>query len=61
MKEIIIKCASNEERNEVGGRIHEQLSGNKDYIDSDIILNIDQNETVSLFVADGVTMPSIKF
>ena len=61
MKEITIKCGSNKERNEVGSRIHEQLRGNTDYIDSDIVLNIDEDKTVSLFITDGVTIPSIKF
>lgn len=38
---------------EVGNIIHEQLAGNKDYIDSAIILNIDEKDLVRLWIFDN--------
>ena len=48
--EVKIKCNSKEEAWEVGGKIHDQLTGNQDYIDSNIVLHVDEDEnTVELY------------
>ena len=49
-KAIEIECSSNEEKMKVGQCIHCQLSGNKDYIDSNILLNIDEDCIVRLII-----------
>lgn len=49
-REIIIKCASNEDKKALGNSIHEQLRGNPDYIDSRIVLNIDTDKVVNLVI-----------
>jgi hypothetical protein len=49
-KIIEIRCLSNEEKMKVGTLIHEQLAGNKDYIDSNIVLNIDEDCKVILII-----------
>lgn len=46
--EITIKTQSEEEKMEVGTRIHEQLRGNPDYVNNNIILNIDAENEVWL-------------
>lgn len=38
---IQIETATEDEKVKLGNKIHEQLVGNKDYIDSNIVLNID--------------------
>lgn len=50
--EIIIKTRNNAERNKIGERIHNALRGNADYVDNAIVLNIDQNKRVRLWVFD---------
>ena len=47
---IIVKTVNEEEKMRIGNSIHEQLVGNKDYIDSNIILNIDNKNEVNLYV-----------
>ena len=47
---IIVKTVNEEEKMRIGNSIHEQLVGNKDYIDSNIILNIDNENEVNLYV-----------
>ena len=47
---IIVKTVNEEEKMRLGKSIHEQLVGNKDYIDSNIILNIDNKNEVNLYV-----------
>ena len=49
-KKIEIECSSNEEKKKVGELIHNQLAGNKDYIDSNILLNIDEDCKVVLII-----------
>lgn len=49
---IRIKASTEEEKFRIGDKIHEQLVGNKDYIDSNIVLNIEQPLTVRLWVHD---------
>lgn len=45
---------------EIGKQIHEQLVGNKDYVNSDILLNVDgaKNEC-TLYVVPGIKAPEI--
>lgn len=49
-KAIEIECSSNEEKMEVGKLIHNQLKGNQDYIDNNIILNIDEDCKVIVII-----------
>lgn len=50
--EITIKTRTNMERDRLGEEIHNLLKGNKDYVDNSIILNIDQDKRVRLWVYD---------
>jgi len=50
---IRIEASTEEEKARVGEKIHEQLVGNKDYVDSRIVLNIAQPLTVQLWILDG--------
>lgn len=47
---ISIKTINNEEKMRIGNSIHDQLVGNSDYIDSNIILNIDDENEVNLYI-----------
>lgn len=47
---VIIETTDEEEKMRIGNSIHEQLVGNKDYRKSNIILNIDDENTVNLYV-----------
>ena len=47
-KAIEIECSSNEEKMKVGELIHNQLVGNEDYINNNIVLNIDEDCKVIL-------------
>ena len=38
---------------ELGRKIHNQLVGNEDYIESDILLNVDEDDIVDLYVFEG--------
>ena len=49
---IKIEASTEEEKFKIGNKIHEQLVGNKDYIDSNIVLNIEQPLTVRLWIYD---------
>lgn len=49
-KAITIECSSNEEKMEVSRKIHNQLVGNKDYIDSNIVLNHDEDYKVMVII-----------
>lgn len=42
-KAIEIECSSNEEKMEVSRKIHNQLVGNKDYTNSNIVINHDED------------------
>lgn len=48
--EITIKTKDNDEKLKIWNAIHEQLIGNKDYIYNNIILNIDTNCTVKIWI-----------
>ena len=50
IREITIKCADAEEKMRIGMLIHDQLKGNQDYIDCNIILNVDAQNTVKLYI-----------
>ena len=47
---ITIDVNSEQEKMEIGKKIHEQLVNNQDYIDSNIILNIDYPLAVHLWI-----------
>lgn len=52
--EITITTKTNEEKMRIGTEIHNRLRGNSDYIDCNIILNIDENKVVRLFISENV-------
>ena len=57
---IQITVEDNEKKMELGRKIHSQLIGNPDYIESDILLNVDDENTVNLYVFEGCkTRPEI--
>lgn len=57
---LTINCNSVEAKKELGTKIHNQLVGNKDYIDSNIVLNIDEQYTVQLwFFKECESIPEI--
>lgn len=61
LREVTICTRNNDERLRVGTFIHNQLSGNQDYVDCKIILNIDKDCTVRLTIFDDVKeIPEIK-
>ena len=47
---ITIRTVDDKEQMRVGNSIHHQLRGNKDYIDNNIILNIDTENEVNLYI-----------
>ena len=55
---ITIYCESDDLKKRVGTKIHEQLRGNPDYIDSRIVLNIDDESRVCIYVQYGTEIPS---
>lgn len=67
-RQIIIKTQDNEEEYRIANKIHEQLAGNQDYIDSRIVLNMandrlddDTKNEVHLYIFnDSETDPEIK-
>lgn len=50
--EITIKTRNNQERNIIGEEIHNMLKGNPDYVNNAIVLNIDRNRRVQLWIYD---------
>lgn len=59
-KTIEITCTSNEEKKIVGDMIHNQLVGLEDYINSNIILNIDEDCKILVVIFDDCKhVPSI--
>ena len=60
-KVITIEVTSDEEKMAVGTAIHNQLVGCEDYINNNIILNIDnENKVLLLIFEDCVNMPKIE-
>ena len=47
---LTIEVDDEKEQMKISNFIHEQLRGNKDYIDSNIVLNIDVENTIRLYV-----------
>lgn len=57
---VTIECASDEEKMALGTSIHEQLAGNPNYYEDRIILNVDQDKTIRIWVEDNcVDLPII--
>lgn len=55
IKKIVdIKCENNDEKVRIGKMIHEQLIGNKDYKENNIILNIEADNEVCLYICEEV-------
>ena len=53
LKEMItIVCKDEKEQERLGNHIHEQLRGNQDYINNNIVLNIDVKDTINLYIFD---------
>ena len=50
--EMVLHTNSDEEKARIGAAIHEQLAGNPAYVDSRIILNIEDECTVKLIIFD---------
>lgn len=48
--ELTVKTTDNEARNIIGESIHQYLKGKKDYIKCNIILNIDDDKTIKLWI-----------
>lgn len=58
---VTIEIDDPDERLAIGTAIHEQLRGRQDYIDSNIILNIDTDYAVELYVmSDCKELPKIE-
>lgn len=56
---ITIYCEDSDLKTLVGSKIHEQLRGNQDYIDSRIILDIHSYESrVCIYIQYGTDIPS---
>lgn len=51
-RHVCIKCVDDKDQMAVGNYLHEQLRGNQDYIDNNIILNIDAENEVNLYFFD---------
>ena len=49
-KYIKITVADEDEQLKIGNSIHEQLRGNKDYMDSNIVLNLDTKNKINLYI-----------
>lgn len=56
--EIRIVYDDNTERDKAANAVHESLRGNKSYINSDIVLNVDENNVIVIIVAsEDADMP----
>ena len=47
---VTIRTIDNKEKMKYGSFIHHQLAGNEDYVNNNIILNIDNDNEVDLYV-----------
>ena len=52
---VEINCGSNEEKMALGSSIHEQLAGNPNYVENRIILNVDQDRKIKIWIDDDCT------
>lgn len=59
VREVRIHCTSVEEKVRVAGSIHNQLVGNQDYIDDNIVLNMDDEFDIFVWIGEEVEMPVI--
>lgn len=50
VKRIISVTCDESEKMAIATKIHEQLVGNQDYIDSNLLLNCDRFEAVDLYI-----------
>ena len=58
---VKIECTNHEMRMAIGEYIHDQLVGNMDYVNNNIILNIEVDYEVNLWVFEGCKdLPPIK-
>lgn len=57
VKEIIINTKTNEEKMIIGAAIHGQLQGNPDYINNNIILNVDDDCMIRISVFKEANIP----
>ena len=48
--QVKIFTSNDWEKRKIGNRIHEQLRGNEDYINNNIILNIDEENEINLYI-----------
>lgn len=61
MCKMTIELSDADDRMALGTAIHEQLRGKQDYIDNNIILNIDTDYAVELYVmSDCKELPKIE-
>lgn len=49
---ISYKCAGNEEKMKIGNIFHKNLSGMEAYVNNDIVLNIDADNEVVVYIYD---------
>ena len=56
---ITIETENDKEKVKVGNFIHDQLRGQQDYIDNNIILNIDTKNTVELYIFKECKIPTV--
>ena len=47
---VTIETTDEKEQMKIGNFIHDQLRGNQDYIDSNIVLNIETKNIIKLYV-----------
>lgn len=47
---ITIRASNEDEQMRIANSIHHQLVGNKDYVDSKIVLSIDVGDEVNLYI-----------
>ncbi len=47
---VTIRTVDDKEQMRVSNSIHHQLMGNKDYVDNNIILNIDMDNEVNVYI-----------
>lgn len=52
-----IHCLNNEVRNQIGDLLHDYFSGSKEYIDSDIVLNIGDDNMAYLIIGNNCNIP----
>lgn len=57
---VTIDTQGNEEKMRIGTAIHEQLRGNPDYVNNNIVLNVDEDSRIRLWLLkDSSSIPEI--